>query len=110
MNFDEFMNSLTDTNNTLEFFTDFDKVNSNVSKIELKLNQLNYLIGKSDIKLAVYELYEENKKVFSILNILIAVRDNKRVLDKFGKLTYLNSYFEDGATIVNQDDLMVHVR
>ena len=83
MCFENFMSNLSDTNNTLEFFTDFNKVNSNLSKIELKLNQLNYLIGKDNIKSAIYELYEENPKVFSILNILIAVLYNLKSIDKF---------------------------
>ena len=40
--FDDFLNSMSETNATLNYFTDFDKVKKNVAQIEIKLNQLNY--------------------------------------------------------------------
>jgi type II restriction enzyme len=46
MKFENFLNSLKESNETLDFFVDFEKVKRNVSKIEIKLHQLNYLIGK----------------------------------------------------------------
>ena len=61
MPFDDFMEQLSTTNSTLDFFVDFDKVSKNVEKLAIKLNQLNYLIGKNDIAQAVKELYKENK-------------------------------------------------
>ena len=36
---------------------DFKTVIKNTSKIEMQLNQLNYLLGKEDLKKAVEELY-----------------------------------------------------
>ncbi|MDD2623046.1 MAG: DpnII family type II restriction endonuclease [Bacteroidales bacterium] len=44
--FDIFISQLSETNATLDYFTDFGKIKSNISKISIKLNQLNYLIGK----------------------------------------------------------------
>ena len=44
--FDVFLSQLKGTNATLGFFTDFSKVSSSVAKIAVKLNQLNYLLGK----------------------------------------------------------------
>lgn len=44
--FDLFISQLSETNATLDGFTDFDKVSANVATIEIRLNQLNYLIGK----------------------------------------------------------------
>ncbi len=64
MRFNDFMEQLSTTNSTLDFFVDFDKVSKNVDKISIKLNQLNYLIGKENIAQAVKELYKENKGCF----------------------------------------------
>ena len=54
LKFEEFLSGLSDTNATLDFFVDFDKVNMNINKISIKLNQLNYLIGKTDLKQAIF--------------------------------------------------------
>ena len=75
--FKTFLSQLSETNATLDYFTDFEKVIRNVSKIAIKLNQLNYLIGKEDLEKAINDLYEENPKVFEVLDILIAVRKDK---------------------------------
>ena len=91
-----FLSQLSETNATLDYFTDFKKIKSNVNKIAIKLNQLNYLIGKEDLNKAVYELYEENPKVFEVLDILIAIRKNKRAktFNNKGKIILLDTYFE----------------
>lgn len=100
MDFNEFINSLSDTNATLNYFTDFDKITEKISKIEIKLHQLNYLIGKKDLKKAVYELFNENPSVFDVLNILIAVRDkNTKVLDEKGDTVLLKNFFENPEKI-----------
>ena len=93
--FDLFMEQLMETNATLGYFTDFNKVRRNIHKISLKLNQLNYLIGKNDLKKAVYELFEENPKTFEVLDILIAVRKKKKAktFDNNGNIVLLESYF-----------------
>lgn len=86
-NFDLFMSQLAETNATLDFYTDFSKIRENVRSIEIKLNTLNYLIGKIDLDAAVKELWDNDKRVFSILDILIATRkeQNKKYLDDMGK-------------------------
>jgi type II restriction enzyme len=93
--FKTFLSQLSETNATLDYFTDFKKIKSNVNKISIKLNQLNYLIGKENLKEAVYELYQENPKVFEVLDILIAIRKNKnaKTFNNKGKIVSLNTYF-----------------
>lgn len=92
--FKTFLLQLSETNATLDYFVDFEKVKGNVRKIALKLNQLNYLIGKDNLEEAINDLYEENPKVFEVLDILIAVRNkNAKTLDNTGKITLLESYF-----------------
>ena len=48
--FDAFMSNLSDTNATLEHWTDFQKVKNNVSVIRIKLNTLNFLLGPNNFK------------------------------------------------------------
>lgn len=95
--FKVFMSQLKETNATLDFFCDFEKISSNVERIRMKLNQLNYLIGQPDMDEAVKNLWEENPKVFSVLDILIAVRkaDCKKVLDEDGNVRMLESYYDN---------------
>ncbi len=94
--FNTFMSQLSETNATLDYFTDFEKINQNVNRISIKLNQLNYLIGKDDLKTAIIELFDENSKVFEVLDILIAVRKNKiaKTFNNDGEIVLLDSYFE----------------
>lgn len=96
-----FLSQLSETNATLDYFTDFKKIKGNVNKIAIKLNQLNYLIGKSDIQAAVKELYEENPKAFEVLDILIAIRKNKnaKTFNNKGEIVLLESYFTSPESI-----------
>lgn len=94
--FDIFMSQLKETNTTLDFYCDFKKINSNVEAISLKLNQLNYLIGQEDMDAAIRRLWNENKNVFSILEILIAVRtsDKKKAIMADGNVKLINTLFD----------------
>ncbi len=96
-----FLSQLSETNATLDYFTDFKKVKVNVNKIAIKLNQLNYLIGKENLKEAIKELYEENPKVFDVLDILIAIRKNKeaKTFNNKGDIVLLDAYFSSTETI-----------
>lgn len=99
--FNTFMTQLSETNATLDYFTDFEKIKQNVNKISIKLNQLNYLIGKDDLKTAIKELFEENPKVYEVLDILIAVRkkDKKKTFDNKGKIVLLETYFNSSESV-----------
>ena len=94
--FELFMSQLKETNATLGFYCDFKKINSNVEAIAIKLNQLNYLIGQNDLDAAIRRLWEENPKVFSVLDILIAVRtaDNKKAILEDGRVELISRMFE----------------
>ena len=97
-----FLSQLSETNATLDYFTDFTKIKSNVNKISIKLNQLNYLIGKENLKEAITELYEENPKVFEVLDILIAIRKNKnaKTFNNKGEIVLLDTYFTSPELIL----------
>ena len=95
--FELFMSQLKETNATLGFYCDFNKINSNVEAIAIKLNQLNYLIGQEDLDDAIRRLWNENPKVFSVLDILIAVRtsDCKKAILEDGKIELISRLFEN---------------
>lgn len=93
--FDTFFAQLRETNATLDYFVNFDKVRENVATIAIKLNQLNYLIGQKDLWTAIAALYAENPAAFTVLDILIAVRQQKKtkVLNSIGAVVPLDSHF-----------------
>lgn len=99
--FEVFMSQLAETNATLDYFTDFSKVKENISTISVELNQLNRLIGRTDLKQAVQELFEENRDVFNVLEILIAVRQGKSIktFNREGNIVSLNSYFQSPENV-----------
>lgn len=100
--FDVFMSQLKETNATLDFYCDFKKIAANVEAISIKLNQLNYLIGQEDMDAAIRRLWDENKSVFSVLEILIAVRssDNKKAIMADGDVKMLNDFFNDVEGVI----------
>ncbi len=100
--FDSFMSQLKETNTTLDFYCDFEKINNKVEAISIKLNQLNYLIGQDDIDSAICRLWNENKNVFSILEILIAVRtsDKKKAIMSDGNVRLINTLFDSAEGVI----------
>lgn len=94
--FNQFMSQLSETNATLSFWTDFDKIRKNVASVEIKLNTLNYLIGKEDLRLAITKLWNNDKRVFDVLLILVACRkrDKKKVVNDKAEFVLLESYLD----------------
>ena len=89
------MKPLKETHFSLKDYVDFPKVAANVEAISIKLNQLNYLIGQEDMAAAVKRLWDENPKVFSVLDVLIALRakDKKKAIDDYGNIHLVSDYF-----------------
>ena len=59
--FDLFISQLQETNQTLDFFCDFDKISQNVEDIKLSLCMLNSLIGSSDLRKSVETIWKRDK-------------------------------------------------
>lgn len=93
--FDLFISQLQETNQTLDFFCDFDKISQNVEDIKLSLCMLNSLIGSSDLRKSVETIWKRDKSAFGVMDILIAVRseNKKKVLDKLGRCVVLDTLF-----------------
>lgn len=100
--FKSFMKPLKETNFSLRDYVDFPKVAANVESISIKLNQLNYLIGQEDMANAVRLLWDENPKVFTVLDVLIAVRtkDRKKVIDSSGNIHLISDYFKSPEQVL----------
>lgn len=94
--FNLFMSQLQETNQTLDFFCDFDKISLNVEDIKLSLCMLNSLIGASDMRRAVETIWKRDRTAFKVMDILIAVRSEgkKVVLDSQGQCVVLDSLFD----------------
>lgn len=91
--FNKFMSQLQETNQTLDFFCDFDKIAANVDNIKLSLCMLNSLIGTTDLRKSVETIWKRDSSAFSIMDILIAVRSG-------GKKVVLNS--SGGSIIIDR--------
>ena len=80
--FDSIIGSLKDSIATYDYYVDFEKVYANVSKVEMQLNLLNYLIGKEDIENEFKKLVIEYPDVIHAIPILLAVRNGEiKVID-----------------------------
>ena len=103
--FSEFFGSLSELKIGLDYYTDFKKVEENIStgKLMVKLNQLNHLVGKIDMRKAVQEIWDENSKAFSAMGILLAVRkkQKKSVWNADGKKMLVYDYFSSVDQIMD---------
>ena len=74
-----FLESLSITNRTPEYYVNWKKVDRETKKYELELNTLNYLIGKDDIYSEALRLFTRQPNLLKAIPSLIANRD--KVLD-----------------------------
>ena len=93
--FNKFMSQLQETNQTLDFFCDFDKIAANVDNIKLSLCMLNSMIGTTDLRRSVETIWNRDRTAFSVMDILIAVRSEgkKVVLNSAGDCIILDRLF-----------------
>lgn len=93
--FNKFMSQLKETNQTLDFFCDFEKISQKVEDIKLSLCMLNSLIGAADLRGSVETIWKRDPKAFSVMDILVAVRtrDKKKIIDSVGNCVPLESMF-----------------
>lgn len=101
--FRTFMSQLQETNQSLDFFCDFQKISSNVDDIKLSLCMLNSLIGSKDLRKSVETIWKRDKSAFQVMDILIAVRNNgkKKVLNTKGKCVVLRKLYDSVEGIMD---------
>lgn len=71
------MKNLKPSNRLWSYFINWEKVYSNLRKVEIALNNLNYLIGKEDFDREFIELIKEEPKIIKVLPALVVSRENK---------------------------------
>ena len=100
--FQTFLSQLRETNQTLDFFCDFEKISKNVDDIKLSLCMLYSMIGTTDLMKSVETIWNRDKTAFSVMPILIAVRDegNKKVLNSIDKIIDLKTLFDSVDGVV----------
>lgn len=70
-----FLDSLSITNRTPEYYVNWEKVERETKKFELELHTLNYLIGKEDIYVEALTLFSQQPNLLKAIPSLIASRD-----------------------------------
>lgn len=70
-----FLETLSKTNRTPEYYVNWDKVVRETKRFELHLNTLNYLIGKSNIREEATKLFISQPHLIEALPSLIASRE-----------------------------------
>ena len=100
--YDKFISQLQETNQTLDFFCDFDKISQNVEDIKLSLCMLNSLIGSTDMRKSVETIWNRDRTAFDVMNILIAVRSEgkKKIMDNIGRCVLLDSLFQSADGVM----------
>ena len=76
-NFDEWLLTMKDSVASWTYYTDFQKVYENVSKIKIELNILNSLIGSKDIENEFIDIVKKYPNVLSVIPILLAKREKE---------------------------------
>ena len=76
-NFEAWLINMKDSIATWDYYTDFDKVYSNVNSIKVELNILNSLIGSKDIENDFKKLLEKYPEIIKAIPILLAKREKE---------------------------------
>ena len=76
-NFNEWLSTMKDSIATWKYYTDFEKVYSNVELIKVELHILNSLIGSKNIENEFKQLLVEYPKTLKVIPILLAKREKE---------------------------------
>ncbi len=76
-NFDLWLSSMKDSIASWTYYTDFNKVYENVSKIKIELNILNSLIGSKNIENEFKDIIKQYPNVLKAIPILLAKREHE---------------------------------
>lgn len=88
-NFNEWLDTFIESIYTYDYFVNFNKVYENVSKIEMQLNLLNYMVGKPNVEEVFDEIISQYPECLKCIPLLLAVRNNElKIKDNNKVLTY----------------------
>ena len=87
--FNEWLSTMRDSIATWRYYTDFEKVYSNVESIKVELNILNSLIGSRNIENEFKQLLKEYPKTLKVVPILLAKREKEiKITDAGGEFLF----------------------
>lgn len=106
--FDYLLSTLKDSIKGWDYFVNWEKVFSNLTAVEVKLNILNTLIGKpkSDIKGIARELFSKYPDVTTAIPILLACRDDRFKIvtsDENNLFTSRDYYFTERTNLAEEE-------
>ncbi|UEX90297.1 type II restriction endonuclease [Staphylococcus ratti] len=93
-----FLNTLSETNKTPEYFVNWEKVERETQKYELELTTLNYLIGKDNIAEVAKDLFIQQPQLLKAIPALLAARDRKLsilILDDDDNMEFVDLDFKN---------------
>lgn len=106
--FDFLISNLKPSNMVWSYFVNWEKVFTNTKKIELALNNLNYLIGKDDFDKEFKFLLKENPSIVRVIPALVVrdgsnKKDFKILVDFQSKKLVYEDYDFSKTNISNED-------
>ncbi len=88
-NFNEWLSTMRDSIATWRYYTDFEKVYSNVESIKVELHILNSLIGSRNIEVEFKQLLQDYPKTLKAIPILLAKREKEiKITDAEGEFLF----------------------
>ncbi len=107
--FDFLISNLKPGNVTWSYFVNWEKVFENVSHVEIALNNLNYLIGKSDFDKAFKFLLKENPSVAKVIPALVvrggANTGKSKILVDYQNKTFVYEDYDFSKEDISDTDI-----
>lgn len=75
--FDKWFETFIESISSYDYYINFKKVYENISDIEIKLNLLNYMVGKPNIEEVFVEIIKKYPECLECIPILLAVRNKE---------------------------------
>ena len=107
--------TLIDTITSFDYFVNWEKIYDHVSKLEMDLNLLNFLIGKNNIDERLTQLLKQYPTVVKTFPILIAVRNNSvKILEESPDNSHLvkEYFFKPKGSLTDKEieDIVIFVK
>jgi len=96
--FNEWFSTMKDSIATWDYYTNFEKVFSNVEKIKVELNILNSLIGSHNIENEFKSLLIKYPSILKAIPILLAKRETEIKINELNK-EYIFDFEKQNYTI-----------
>ncbi len=109
-NFDDWLKGFRKSIADYKYYVDFDKVYKNVDEIQIELNILNSIIGKSNIEKSFRDLVSKYPEILKCIPILLAKREKEiLVTDDIGMYNFdfeeMNYNIEDYVKFMRETGL-----